>query len=108
MIDEGKSNRHVAVTSEWGYKGLSSLGVCCLSASSGAEGLEVSEGRLYPLQEEAALVCATQLPGRRWGRASPDRLPLSGWASGQWKLGAECFGSTGISTGTAPPLVLQT
>lgn len=91
MIDEGKSNRHVAVTSEWGYKGLSSLGVCCLSASSGAEGLEVSEGRLCPLQEEAALVCATQLPGRRWGRASPDRLPLSlgGPAvSGSWGLRA--------------------
>lgn len=26
VIDEGKSNRHVAVTSEWGFKGLLSLG----------------------------------------------------------------------------------
>lgn len=26
VIDEGKSNRHVAVTSEWGYKGLLTLG----------------------------------------------------------------------------------
>lgn len=27
VIDEGKSNRHVAVTSEWGHKELLGLGV---------------------------------------------------------------------------------
>ena len=46
----------------------------------GAEGIEVSKGRLCPPEEEAITVCATQLPGRHSGGASPGRCPLSlGW-----------------------------
>ena len=44
MIDEGKSNRHVAVTSEWGYKGLLNLGACLSSVPSGDEGLKNKKG----------------------------------------------------------------
>lgn len=77
VIDEGKSNRHVAVTSEWGSTGLLSLGVCYSTASSGAEGLEGSKDGLCPPEEGAPLGCATQLPGRCSGRAGPSRCPLS-------------------------------
>lgn len=44
VIDEGKSNRHVAVTSEWGYKGLLNLGACLSSVPSGDEGLKNKKG----------------------------------------------------------------
>lgn len=57
--------------------GLLSLGVCYSSASSGAEGLEGSKGGLCLPEEGAPLGCATQLPGRRSGRAGPSRCPLS-------------------------------
>lgn len=85
-----------------------SLGVCCLPVSSGAEGLEVSRARLSPPGEEAPLGCATQLPGRRSGRASPGRCrPSPG--------GPAVIGGRGlraltpyVSVQTTSALVLQT
>ena len=46
MIDEGKSNRHVAVTSEWGYKRLLSLGSTSPLCLWGMRDSKESKGRL--------------------------------------------------------------
>jgi hypothetical protein len=49
VIDEGKSNRHVAVTSKWGYKRLVSLEGClplfCVLLGASEQGRTVSTRR---------------------------------------------------------------
>lgn len=45
MIDEGKSNRHVAVTSEWESQGLLNVGDCLSSLPFEAKGLESEQGK---------------------------------------------------------------
>uniref|UniRef100_A0A452EQE4 Kinesin family member 5A n=1 Tax=Capra hircus TaxID=9925 RepID=A0A452EQE4_CAPHI len=46
VIDEGKSNRHVAVTSEWGRSGAFESGICLSSVSkTGAEGAVLDEAK---------------------------------------------------------------
>lgn len=75
MIDEGKSNRHVAVTSEWGTSGAPESGVCLPSVPMGAEGLDSEQGK------------AVSSSG-----TSPGGHPLSaGGGGGPWKLGTEGF-----------------
>lgn len=87
VIDEGKSNRHVAVTSEWGYKGLLGWGSASPLCPLGLRDLKVSKGRLCPPEE----------PGSCSGRAGPGghRLSVGGMTdSGSWELRGwhrDCF-----------------
>lgn len=53
VIDEGKSNRHVAVTSEWGDKGLLTLGSASPLCLWGLRDSKESKGRLSSKGEGA-------------------------------------------------------
>ena len=81
VIDEGKSNRHVAVTSEWGRSGAFESGICLSSVPMGAEGLESEQG-------EAVSSSGGHVSGIHRGWASPGgHPPFSGW--GRWSVEAE-------------------
>ena len=62
VIDEGKSNRHVAVTSEWGTSGAPESGVCLPSVPMGAEGLDSEQGKAVSSSGGEMLVCETLRP----------------------------------------------
>lgn len=55
VIDEGKSNRHVAVTSEWGDKGILTVGSASPLCPLGLRDAKVSKGRLCLAEEEGRL-----------------------------------------------------
>lgn len=90
VIDEGKSNRHVAVTSEWGRSGALESGVCLSSVPLGAEGLESGQGKSVSSSGGEMLVCETLHPSYQGyvaaGLVLADNPSLSGW--GQWSVEA--------------------
>ena len=57
VIDEGKSNRHVAVTSEWGRSGAFESGICLSS---------VPMGMVYTHSATWGLFCATFITLQLW------------------------------------------
>lgn len=100
VIDEGKSNRHVAVTSEWGRSGAFESGICLSSVPMGAEGLESEQGEAVSSSGGEMLVCESLHPcyrqymyqGYIGAGLVPVDTPLSaGGGGGPWKLRTEGF-----------------
>lgn len=89
VIDEGKSNRHVAVTSEWGTSGAPESGVCLPSVPMGAEGLDREQGKAVSFSGGEMLVCETLRPCCQ-GYVGAG-LVSAGGGGGPWKLGTEGF-----------------